>query len=241
MCRHLSPRYSYVILASGYPVLTAVNWRKFRLQATTLARNQSVSFHIVSLWYGRTDSRADVRLRVFQIFLAMGLRYDFFYPIFYDFNFPPSLLKIQPKCLLHWSSIIFRYPEVAKVVQQRPYPGALPLTRGGGGVFPHLGTTLKWAVTYHQYGISLLALQSSFRGKTRSGVAKSGRMYGWNVISRVSSVFPHWKWLNQFRRHWSWVWGKLSLYPSPDLLTRHLRRGRWPVCQNLKLVWAIYK
>ena len=50
----------------------------------------------------------------------------------------------------------------------------------------------------------------------------SGRMYGWNVISRVSSVFSHWKWLNQFRRHWGWVWGKLSLYPSPDLLTRHL-------------------
>ena len=105
MCRHLSPRYSYVILVSGYPVLTAVNWRKFRLQATTLARNQRVSFHIVSLWYGRTDSRADVLLRVFQISLAMGLRYDFFYPIFYDFNFPPSPLKIQPKCLLHWSQV----------------------------------------------------------------------------------------------------------------------------------------
>ena len=146
MCRHLSPRYSYVILVSGYPVLTPVNWRKFRLQATTLAWNQSVSFHIVSLWYGRTDSRADVRLRVFQIFLAMGLRYDFFYPIFYDFNFPPSPLKIQPKCLLHWSSIIFRYPEVAKVVKQRPYPGALPLTRGGGlpplGHYPEVGSDM---------------------------------------------------------------------------------------------------
>ena len=101
MFRHLNPRYSYVILVSGYPVLTAVNWQKFRLQATTLARIQRVSFHIVSLWYERTDSRADVRLRVFQIFLAMGLRYDFFYPIFYDFNFPPSPLKIQPKCFLH--------------------------------------------------------------------------------------------------------------------------------------------
>ena len=98
------------------------------------------------LWYGRTDSRADVRLRVFQIFLAMGLRYDFFYPIFYDFNFPPSPLKIQPKCLLHWSSIIFRYPEVAKVVKQRPYPGALPLTRGGGlpplGHYPEVGSDM---------------------------------------------------------------------------------------------------
>ena len=152
MCRHLSPRYSYVILASGYPVLTAVNWRKFRLQATTLARNQSVSFHIVSLWYGRTDSRADVRLRVFQIFLAMGLRYDFFYPIFYDFNFPPSLLKIQPKCLLHWSSIIFRYPEVAKVVKQRPYPGALPLTRGGSSPT----WALPWSGQWHAISMEFL-------------------------------------------------------------------------------------
>ena len=165
MCRHLSPRYSYVILVSGYPVLTAVNWRKFRLQATTLARNQSVSFHIVSLWYGRTDSRADVLLRVFQISLAMGLRYDFFYLIFYDFNFPPSQLKIQPKCLLHWSSIIFRYPEVAKVVQQRPYPGALPLTRGGGGSSPTWA--LPWSGQWHTISMEFLCSLFSrhFAGK----------------------------------------------------------------------------
>ena len=67
MGRHLNPRYGQVILVSGYPDLTAVNWPQHGCAATTLARKCDIS-----LWFpcgaDEGPGRADVNSRVNQNF-----------------------------------------------------------------------------------------------------------------------------------------------------------------------------
>ena len=75
MGRHLSLRYGQVILVSGYPVLTAVNWSQhWCLQyqsfcAPKLARKWH--WTLVALWCGRTGGRA-VYGHVITKFSGMG-------------------------------------------------------------------------------------------------------------------------------------------------------------------------
>ena len=81
--RHLSPRYGQVILVSGYPVLTAVDWSQhwcaisFLLGSQTTVASKCESKHWLPCG---EDGRTGVRSRDYQIFwdgkiyLAMGLR-----------------------------------------------------------------------------------------------------------------------------------------------------------------------
>ena len=65
MGRYLSPRYGQVIMVSGYPVLTAVNWSQHGcalsscIWAPKLARK--CLKRLVCLWCERMDGRADER------------------------------------------------------------------------------------------------------------------------------------------------------------------------------------
>ena len=77
--RHLSPRYDQVILVSGYPVLTAVNWSQdwcaICLQyqsscAPKLARK--CDWTLVALWCGRTGGLRAVYGHVITKFSGMG-------------------------------------------------------------------------------------------------------------------------------------------------------------------------
>ena len=55
---------------------------------------------------------------------------------------------------------------------------------------PIRSTTQIWAVTSHQYGISALVSQTSFRGEKRGGVAKC-RLFSKAKIRLVPSPFRH--------------------------------------------------
>ena len=72
----MSPQYVHVILLSGFPFLTAVQYQVTGSHITLKVRD----FTLVSLWCGRSDGRTVTDLPKFpgwidnQIFLAIGLR-----------------------------------------------------------------------------------------------------------------------------------------------------------------------
>ena len=82
MGRHLSPQYGQVILVSGYPVLTAVNWSQHWCAISFLLGSQTSKKVWVNIGYPvvRTDGRTVTWLPNFlgwvdyHISLAMGLR-----------------------------------------------------------------------------------------------------------------------------------------------------------------------
>ena len=69
------------------------------------------------------------------------------------------------------------------------------LTQTSHALWPFRNTTQIWVVTLHQYGISALVFQTSFRGETVGGVAKC-RLFSQaiNVLVLLCLVSSHLSW-----------------------------------------------
>ena len=92
----------------------------------------------------------------------------------------------------------------------RPYPDLGGASDWLKEIFkPIRSTTQIWVVTRHQYRISALISQTSFRGETFGGVTKS-RLFSHALRSYMSLPNGRGSWVvGTSRGSWVWVWVKV--------------------------------